>query len=469
MRASLPRRIFWPLGLAAVPLLLGGWIGFPDVHPLELDRRARAVFGEYFVRTESQENLERIIASVEGQGLPTLLAYRKPILVTPRGRWYKVVVPPNEDAERIVQRLMVNESISAIEPNYIYTVIRSAFDSPEPAPPQSSDPDYAVAPSLPDTPIADPLLERLYGLKKISAPAAWTRSVGSKRVVVANIDTGIDYNHPDLIQNLWSNPKEVCGDGLDNDQNGFIDDCIGWDFYGKDSRPYDDSEHGTHTAGTIAATGFNGVGVSGVAPSASLMNLKFLGGPAGSGTLEDAIGSIKYAIDNGAHIMSNSWSGGGFSQALFDVIQEAESKGVLFIAAAGNSATSNDVRPTFPASYRLGNVISVAATDHMDRLARFSCYGKMTVHVAAPGQNIFSTIPNGGYGSLSGTSMAAPHVTGVAVLLKSSFPELDSVALKDIILRSVDSIDSLSTRIQTGGRINAEKALRMAEEYQGKW
>ena len=141
----------------------------------------------------------------------------------------------------------------------------------------------------------------------------------------------------------------------------------------------------------------------------------------------------------------------------------------MFIAAAGNSATSNDVRPTFPASYRLGNVISVAATDHMDRLARFSCYGKMTVHVAAPGQNIFSTIPNGGYGSLSGTSMAAPHVTGVAVLLKSSFPELDSVALKDIILRSVDSIDSLSTRIQTGGRINAEKALRMAEEYQGKW
>jgi subtilisin family serine protease len=287
-------------------------------------------------------------------------------------------------------------------------------------------------------------------------------------VVVADIDTGVDYNHQDLINNMWRNPGEIAGDGIDNDSNGFVDDIVGWDFRDKDARPFDDNSHGSHTSGTIAATGGNGIGVSGVAQQASIMGLRFLGGSQGSGTLEDAIKAIDYATENGAQIMSNSWGGGGFSQAMFDAISRANDKGILFVAAAGNSGSDNDKKAQYPANYELPNVLTVAATDSADKLASFSCYGLKSVHIAAPGVKILSTTPGSKYASLSGTSMATPHVTGAAVLLKAAYPNLKAKELKDVLLQSVEELVSLKGKVSTGGRLNIAKAFAISRSLYGE-
>ncbi|HEY9725652.1 MAG TPA: S8 family serine peptidase [Chroococcales cyanobacterium] len=324
----------------------------------------------------------------------------------------------------------------------------------------------------------DPSVNQLWGLNNtgqtggtpdadIDAPEAWDIQTGNS-VVVGVIDTGVDYTHPDLINNMWTNQAEFNGSpGVDDDGNGYVDDIHGYDFVNNDGDPFDDNGHGTHVSGTIAAEGNNGIGVSGVSWSSEIMALKFLDA-SGSGTTFDAIEAIEYATMMGAQITNNSWGGGGYSQALYDAIAAAGAAGQLFIAAAGNNSNNNDVNPSYPASYNLDNVISVAATDSNDQLASFSNYGATSVDVAAPGVNIYSTIPGGGYASYSGTSMATPHVTGVASLIWAQDPTLTAQEVKERILATADPIAALQGKTLTGGRLNAYNALTNTEPAPGE-
>ncbi|MEF9426601.1 MAG: S8 family serine peptidase, partial [Candidatus Mariimomonas ferrooxydans] len=265
----------------------------------------------------------------------------------------------------------------------------------------------------------------------IQASDAWDITRGSGSITIAVADTGIDYNHPELVGNIWKNTLETsCTDGIDNDMNGYIDDCIGWDFFNIDNDPIDDHGHGTHVAGTIGAVGNNGEGVSGVMWNIQLMPLKFLDSD-GLGTTADAILAIEYAVANGARIINASYGGSMFSQSEYDTINSANSAGVLLIAAAGNNGANNDLTPAYPASHNLPNIISVTATDQNDSRATFSNFGPVSVDVAAPGVYILNTVPPGltfslctgtfsaGYDFCSGTSMSAPHVSGLAGLLYS--------------------------------------------------
>jgi subtilisin family serine protease len=298
----------------------------------------------------------------------------------------------------------------------------------------------------------------------IDAPEAWDISTGSSSIVVAVIDTGIQTDHPDLKDNIWTNPGELPGDGIDNDGNGFVDDVYGWDFFNNDSSVYDspDDDHGTHCAGTIAGRGNNGIGVVGVTWMTKIMSLKFLG--PGGGTTSGAIAAVNYATmmkTRGVNIpiSSNSWGGGSFSQSLKDAIDAGGSSGILFVAAAGNSGRNNDATPHYPSSYDSACIVAVAATDRKDAMAGFSCYGVTSVDLGAPGVSVLSTVPVSSYDSYNGTSMATPHVSGVAALAVSVDPTLTVSQLKDALLSSADKIPSLSGRTVTGGRLNARATL----------
>ncbi|MFZ5988129.1 MAG: S8 family serine peptidase [Bacillota bacterium] len=315
-----------------------------------------------------------------------------------------------------------------------------------------AEPDYEL--KTDNTVPNDPDFSKLYGMNKISAPQAWDKTTGNSSVVVGVIDTGIDYNHPDLKDNMWKNPGEIPNNGIDDDKNGYIDDIYGWDFVNNDNNPMDDHYHGTHCAGTIAGVGNNGIGVAGVTWKAKLVALKFLDNN-GSGYTSNAIKAVDYANKMGFPITSNSWGGGGYSQALRDVI----AAGGLFVAAAGNRGTNNDSSPFYPASYDCNNIISVAATDSNDNLASFSCYGVNSVDIAAPGVSIWSCRPGNSYQYLSGTSMATPHVSGAAALLKAYNLNLSTQELKANILNGVDKLAQLSDKTASGGRLNVYKTL----------
>jgi len=297
----------------------------------------------------------------------------------------------------------------------------------------------------------------------IDAPEAWDITTGSRSVIVAVIDSGVDYNHPDLASNIWTNTREIAGDGRDNDGNGYADDLHGFDFANGDGDPMDDNGHGTHVAGTIAAAGNNGVGMTGVSWGAQIMALKFLDA-AGSGYLSNAVSALNYAVMMGAQISNNSWGGGPYEQVLHDAIQSAGAKGHLFVAAAGNENSNNNAVASYPGNFNLDNVISVAATDRNDRMASFSNWGATTVDLAAPGVMIASTTPGNTYSYMDGTSMATPHVSGVAALLWSSDPSLSTAEVKQRLLGGVDPIGHLSGNSTkptlTNGRLNAFNSLR---------
>jgi subtilisin family serine protease len=291
----------------------------------------------------------------------------------------------------------------------------------------------------------------------IDAPEAWEITTGNN-VVLGVIDTGVDWSHADLANNIWSNPGETAGNGLDDDGNGYIDDVRGWDFVNNDNDPMDDNGHGTHVSGTIAASGNNGIGVVGVSWSAKIMPLKFLD-YSGGGYTSNAVLAVEYATMMGARFTNNSWGGGGYSSALYDAIAAAGSAGMLFVAAAGNSGENNDITPHYPSSYDLDNIISVAATDHNDNLAGFSCYGAVSVDLAAPGVDIYSCLPGGTYGYNSGTSMSTPHVSGAVSLFWSQYPSTPHLSVKERMLASVDVIPSLAGMVLTGGRLNVAKMV----------
>ena len=271
--------------------------------------------------------------------------------------------------------------------------------------------------------------------------------------------------HPDLAPNIWVNTGEDCAgcrtNGVDDDGNGYVDDWRGWDFANGDNNPTDDNGHGTHVAGTVAATGNNGLGVAGVTWSSRIMPLKFLGAD-GSGTTDDAISAILYARAKGVPILNNSWGGGDGSQALRDAIEQTDASGELFVAAAGNDFTNTDVEPFYPASYDVPNILVVGASDQLDRKAWFSNYGVRTVDLSAPGTNVYSTWTGATYRFADGTSMATPQVSGAAALARAVFPNASGVGLKALLLRDVDPIAVLNTASRTGGRLNVDHAARCA-------
>ncbi len=323
----------------------------------------------------------------------------------------------------------------------------------------------------------DPQLSQLWGLENtgqsggradadIDAPAAWSLTTGSRSVVVAVVDTGVDYTHPDLAANIWTNPGEIAGNGLDDDVNGFADDVHGYNFAYNTSDPMDDHSHGTHVAGTIAGVGNNGTGVAGVNWSASIMALKFMDS-SGSGYTSDAVRAINYATmmrtryGVNVRVMNHSWGGSGYSTALRDALTASGNAGILSAVAAGNSQSNNDALPTYPANYDVVGMLTVAATDRNDNLASFSNYGATTVDLAAPGVSILSTVPNGGYNTYSGTSMATPHVAGVAALAWSLAPNATLAEVRNAILQGVDRLASLNGRVATGGRLNAYNTLTL--------
>ena len=296
------------------------------------------------------------------------------------------------------------------------------------------------------------------------ASVAWTNNkTGSATVYVGIIDEGYMYTHEDIAANAGTNPGETAGNGKDDDGNGYVDDVYGWDFANKDNTVFDGStdDHGTHVAGTIGGVGGNGKGVAGVNWNVKLISAKFLG--RNGGTTANAVLAVDYLTNlknKGMNLVAsnNSWGGGGFSQALQDAIGRMEAAGVLFIAAAGNSGTNNDVTASYPSNYTNANVIAVAAIDSKGALASFSQYGATTVDIGAPGVGINSTLPSKSgastYGSYSGTSMATPHVTGAAALYKSLNPSATAAQIRSAILGSVTPTAGLAGKCVTGGRLN---------------
>ncbi len=295
----------------------------------------------------------------------------------------------------------------------------------------------------------------------VAALKAWLKTQGSDKVVVAVLDTGVDYTHPDLVENMWFRPENV--PQYNDDELGTFNDEHGFNAERNQGDPRDENGHGTHCAGIIGAEGDNDQGISGINWKVKIMPLKFLG-RGGYGTTKDAIEAINYAIDrkrNGVNIkvISASWGSPARSKALEDTIRAAGEEGILFVAAAGNNGSNNDKSPHYPSNYALPNVISVAALDRSDTLASFSNFGLKTVHIAAPGKEILSTWLNDQYREASGTSMATPYVSGVAALILASEPNLSVEKLRERLLKSVDKIESLNGQIESGGRINAAKAL----------
>ncbi|MBI3597072.1 MAG: S8 family serine peptidase [Nitrospirae bacterium] len=403
------------------------------------------------------------------------------------------------------------------EPNYI----RRAFVSGS---------DLCLNDGIPNDPCPnDPFFDQQWGLHNtgqtintlpqfrggsgadIEAPSAWDITIGIAQIVIAVIDSGVDYTHPDFgpsgSSNIWANSGDSwsntqnpsTGNGLDDDGNGYTDDFHGWNFVGNqtctvdannncnctpddpvgNNDPMDDFGHGTHVAGIIAAKGNDGTGVTGVLWTAQIMPLKILDAN-GCGSVGDEIQAIDYAINNGAKIINASFGGSGLSSSEEDAIRAANNAGVVFVAAAGNESSNDDNFPIYPASFNLPNVISVAATDWNDQLSSVSNFGKNTVDIAAPGDCVYSTTPQGpftllgaisclntpitsGHAYLTGTSMATPHVSGVAGLLLSQDPSLTPEEVRAVILLSADPVDALQGRVASSGRLNASSALRRAK------
>jgi subtilisin family serine protease len=360
--------------------------------------------------------------------------------------WQRVVLPEGLSVQEALARYREHEAVIAVQPNFYYSIQQTPND-----------------PMFPNA--------GMYGLGLISAPQAWNITTGSASVVVANVDTGMRYTHEDLAANMWTNPGEIPGNGIDDDGNGFIDDYYGYDFRFDHGDPLDQHGHGTHVGGTIGAVGNNGVGVVGVNWNVSLMAIKIFSQAANDTTSAMLINSYNYIRmmkERGVNIRvaNHSYSGCpeacGYDQATKDAIDALGEAGVLNVFAAGNNNRNTDLLPAYPGSYSSPGILNVAATTSTDARAGFSNWGLRTVDIAAPGAGILSTTngSDSSYGPSSGTSMAAPHVAGAAALLASHHPHLSAASLKATILNTVDPIKSLNGLIRTGGRLNVHAAIQ---------
>ena len=368
--------------------------------------------------------------------------------------WQRVKIPPGFSVEKAIAKLKKSELVQQVQPNFYYNLLTTP-----------NDPDFVAG---------------MYGMTKISAPQAWDLATGSSTVVVADIDTGLRYTHEDLAANTWTNPGEIPNNGLDDDGNGFVDDVHGYDFRFNDPDPMDEvtgvGGHGTHTAGTIGAVGNNSIGVVGVNWNVKLMAIKIYS-PGGTDTtsamLVNAYNYVRMMKNRGVNIRvtNNSFSGCneacGYDQATKDAIDALGDAGILNVFAAGNSNANNDTAaaPSYPATYTSPSILSVAASDSTDNKPLFSSFGLTTVDLAAPGASIRSTYSRAdsgflGYTNMSGTSMAAPHVSGAAALLSSLNPSLSAASLKATLMNTVDALPQWSSLVKTGGRLNVFNALQ---------
>lgn len=473
--------------------------------------------GDYLVKLKTNTNATQALSLLSSQGAQ--------VQKLSSGNWVRIQVP--QDKAHVLTLSQLN-SVSAVEyaqPNYLLTISASwkqrlaEIGSQLAANPMSIEDLFKpVPPDNPAIPAAsqasgsgtDPEATKQWGMKDAGVEAAWSVTAGKSDVVVAVLDTGVDYTHEDLVHNMWRNPgetgldangKDKSSNGIDDDGNGYIDDIVGWDFASKDNKPYDfttslldmlmgggNPGHGTHCAGNVAARAKNGKGIFGVAPNVKIMALRFIT-EKGQGTTADAIEAINYSVKMGAKISSNSWGseGGGDPNdpenlALIEAIKKSEDAGVLFIAAAGNGRVQGqeakgydndtDSKPAVPASYDMDIIVSVAALDVNGNLGKFSNWGRNTVDIGAPGVNVHSTVP-GGYQSVilkkgfltqeditwDGTSMATPHVAGAAALYWSKHPNKTWQEVKSALLASVRPTSSVNGKTTSGGRLDVENLM----------
>lgn len=404
---------------------------------------AATLSGEYLIGFRNGTSIPAAKTQLDAMGISVLRSYRlAPIL--------HVRVAAGTSAETAVTQLGTVSGVRYVEPNRVRT-----FNATTP-----NDPRFSEMWGLNNTGASGGVDDA-----DIDAPEAWDVTTGDNSIVVAVIDSGIDYTHPDLAANMWVNPGEIAGNGIDDDGNGYIDDVNGYDFGAGDADPMDDIVgHGTHCAGTIGAVGNNGLGVVGVNWNVKLMALK-IADAAGGLSSAAIIEALDYAVTMGARVSNNSYGGYWYSQAEYDAIAAAQSAGHLFVAAAGNDMNDNDTFPAYPASYDLDNIIAVAATTSSDDIAWFSNYGATSVDLGAPGEGILSTLPTGGsqmgtdYGFSDGTSMATPHVTGAAALVLAADPTLSYATVKAALMGNVDKVAALDGLCVSGGRMNLGKTL----------
>ncbi|MCL2912492.1 S8 family serine peptidase [Shewanella corallii] len=372
------------------------------------------------------------------------------------GKLAKLALRKGVDIEKAVKIISRHPAVKYAEPNYIYKAV-----------------------GTPD----DPRYPEMWGLNNtgqdggtadadVDAPEAWDITTGDSDVVIAVIDTGVDYNHEDLTNNMWVNPGEIAGNGVDDDGNGVIDDVHGFSAVNDNGDPMDQNGHGTHVAGTIGAEGNNGIGVVGVNWDISIIGCQFLNS-GGSGTTADAIECIDYITDlktnRGVDVRAtnNSWGGGGFSQALKDSIEAGGDAGILFVAAAGNGGSDIDQNPSYPAAYDSDAILAVAMTTRDDALDSGSHYGATAVDMGAPGRSILSTTPGNNYAVFSGTSMASPHVAGAAGLVWSLDPSLEMADMKALLMDTGDALSGLADTTVSGNRLNLLAALEEADPAPG--
>jgi subtilisin family serine protease len=368
--------------------------------------------------------------------------------------WLSIDDLDDADAYRTVAQYMALPEVEYVEPNFEIHI-----------------PEAVDSPMLPFP--TDPRFEDQWALANlgqrggtagadISATRAWATTTGSDKVVVAVLDSGVDYMHEDLAPNMWKRPASVAP--YRDEELGTIDDEDGFNAVDNAADPMDENGHGTHCAGIIGAEGSNDIGIAGVNWKIRIMPLKFMNA-GGFGTTKDAVEAINYVIDRkkagvNVRIISASWGSTQKSRALEDVIRKAYENDILFVAASGNATTNNDRSPHYPSSYNVPNVVSVAALDRNDQLAKFSNWGIKSVAIAAPGVDILSTWLGNQYEEKSGTSMATPVVSGVAALIVAENPRISVDDLKKRLLTSVDPLPVLKGKVTTGGRINAAKALQ---------
>jgi len=436
------------VSLGALSFLIFLWPFFLQANPCG----ALNPCAEYLVKFSSQASPEKIGAVIRRENLFQVAYFE-------HSQIYHLVGDPSQSKKKVLQRLKEDEAVEYAEPNY-----------PIQAQNLPNDPMFSELWALRNTGQSSGVVGVDLGMEEV-----WNILTGVPQMIVAILDTGIDYRHEDLAANIWVNTREIPGNNRDDDGDGLIDDYYGYDFNGERGDPMDVSFHGTHIAGTIGAVGNNGIGITGINWRVKLMGLKVLDS-AGNGSLSDIVRGIEYAVDHGAKVINASWafpsSLSGLpsdpslepSQAMRDAIAAADQAGVIFVAAAGNHGVNSDQLPRYPASYSLRNIISVAATDRNDVLASFSNYGALSIDLGAPGVSILSTYPNDPnrlYAYATGTSMASPHVAGAAALLWAQNPSLSHREVIDRILQGVQHVSSLNGKTLTGGRLDLARSISL--------
>lgn len=415
-----------------------------------------------FKETVSKEQRENVIRSVGGILRETdALGRDLRMRHVAQGRINEIRVANAAQRDRALKRLAMHPLIEVAEPNYTISINDIQMQS------MPNDPGFSDMWAMENTGQAGGTIGA-----DISALDAWGISTGDNTMVIGVIDSGVDYNHPDLAPNIWQNPGEDCSNGIDDTGTGVIDDCHGYSAIYDNGDPMDENGHGTHVAGTIGAAGNNNLGVVGVNWDIKIAGCQFLDG-AGFGSTAGAIACIDYftnlKVNHGVNLVAtnNSWGGGAYSESLRTAIADGIDAGIMFVAAAGNDGTNSDVIPSYPASYDLDGIVAVANTNRNDGLSGTSTYGLESVDLGAPGSAILSTYLNNGYATASGTSMASPHVAGVAGLIWSIAPHLSVNEVKQILMDSGDSIPALAGLTVSGNRLNAYQALLDADPTPG--